>query len=304
VRTKTIGHLILNQPGHPQNHLLDLLTQELRKRRLVLFIGAGVSKDAGLPLWNELVTPLRESLALPPSTDAIEVAQRYVNAHGRLALVKYLEVTLGRCEVPGPMHDALAQLPVSVVVTTNYDQLLERAFERRGDQPVVIARDSDLTHLIKDPSIHDHRRPVVVKLHGCLSEPDTIVMTRDDYLAYPSQHQAMIACLQRLLLTQTFLFVGFSLTDCNFWAIHRRIRADLRQSASRAFLLDAVRRPVWIIEKWRSQGVETLFFKDFDAKLTFIRRLAQQTVTQANTSGSAHLPLVWGHEPLATTTPR
>ena len=265
--------------NHHQLHLLDLLGEELRHRTLALFVGAGVSKDAGLPLWNELVAPLRDSLGLPCTEDAPDAAQRYVDAHGRLALLKYLEVTLSRVQDPGRMHAVLADLPASVVVTTNYDQLMERALAQRQGAPVVIARDSDLDDAFRGASIERHGRPVVVKLHGCLSAPDTIVLTRDDYVGYAEQHQRMIDCLHQLLATQTFLFVGFSLTDPNFREIHRSTRIGQGQPAARSYLLDAVSRPSSEIAEWRAHGVETLLFHDFDEKLAFIRRLARRTRT-------------------------
>ena len=59
-------------------------------------------------------------------------------------------------------------------------------------------------------------RVTLVKMHGCVSAPDTIVVTRDDYETYAQHHPAIVTYLQSLLATRTFLFVGFSLTDPNF----------------------------------------------------------------------------------------
>jgi len=305
VGTTPMDNRKLNQSrDYYQLSLLDVLSEKLRLGTLALFVGAGVSKDAGLPLWNELVAPLRESLALPATEDAPDVAQRYVDAHGRLALLKYLEVTLGRVRTPGPMHEVLAELPVSVVVTTNYDQLLEQALARRDELPLVIARDSQIDDTLGGPSIARQGRPVIVKLHGCLSDPETIVLTRDDYVGYPRQHARMIDCLRQLLATQTFLFVGFSLTDPNFREIHRSTRRGQDQTATRSFLLDALSRPSAEVAEWRAQGVETLLFHDFDEKLAFIRRLARRAAQSPPANGVERLPFPFNREWLPTTNPR
>lgn len=295
VGTTPMDKLKLNQSSNQhQLHLLELLSEELRQRTLALFVGAGVSKDAGLPLWNELVAPLRESLALPCTADAPDVAQHYVDAHGRLALLKYLAVTLGCVQTPGRMHEVLADLPVSIVVTTNYDQLMERALARRGEPPVVIARDSQVDDALRGASIERQYRPVVVKLHGCLSDPDTIVLTRNDYRGYAPQHAKMIDCLRQLLATQTFLFVGFSLTDPNFREIHRSTQRGHDRPAIRSFLLDAVSRPSSEVAEWRAQGVETLLFHDFDETLAFIRGLARRGAATSTPRGHRDAPLPFG----------
>ena len=52
-----------------------------------------------------------------------------------------------------------------------------------------------------------------LKLHGSVSWPDSIVLTRADYASYSKEQAASQGVLQGLLLTQHVLFVGFSMRD-------------------------------------------------------------------------------------------
>src|SRR5690606_37628669 len=110
---------------------------------------------------------------------------------------------------------------------------LERAIaEVQHVPPDVIVEDAHVG------LIDETRRTTVVKLHGCLSVPETIVLARDEYEAYADRHPAMIAYLQSLLATRTFLFVGTSLSDSNFLVIQAAIRRAHGKYQRHAYRLD------------------------------------------------------------------
>ncbi|MFW0772756.1 SIR2 family NAD-dependent protein deacylase [Paenarthrobacter nitroguajacolicus] len=62
----------------------------------------------------------------------------------------------------------------------------------------------------------------LLKLHGSVSKPDTIVLTRDDYLGFNSSRAALSALVKAHLLTHHLLFVGFGVADDHFRARSRR----------------------------------------------------------------------------------
>src|SRR5205823_3425222 len=102
---------------------------------LVLFVGAGASRDAGLPTWAELVQPLRKELRLGLEADLLDVAQFYSDSFGRRALLRRVSSALVQVHKPGHLHRALARVPAPVIFTTNYDRLLERALEQAQGVP-------------------------------------------------------------------------------------------------------------------------------------------------------------------------
>ncbi len=65
-------------------------------------------------------------------------------------------------------------------------------------------------------------------MHGCTSQPDDIVLTREDYLRYSSRRSALRGIVQSLLITRHMLFAGFSLKDTNFHIIADEVRQALR----------------------------------------------------------------------------
>jgi hypothetical protein len=56
-------------------------------------------------------------------------------------------------------------------------------------------------------------------MHGCVHRPGDIVITREDYIRYAERRAALAGIVQALLITKHLLFVGFSLSDDNFFQI-------------------------------------------------------------------------------------
>lgn len=265
--------------------ILDRLREENRHSALVLFVGAGASRDAGLPDWAQLLQPLQDELGIVGQADALDIAQWYSDRFGRPQLLRHVRQLLAAQPVePGGLHCLLAQLAAPVVFTTNYDQLLERALEEaQGVPPDVIIEDAHI------PLIDEARRTTVVKLHGCLSLPNTIVLARDDYEDYGTGHRAMIAYLQALLATRTVLFVGFSLIDPNFRVIHHAIRQAVGAHRLRAYALDAGRAWSYRDDYWQQKGITTLLFATFADQRPFLGAIAEPTDSRGRTPGLAVL---------------
>lgn len=211
------------------------LIDEFTKGRGVLFVGAGMSQGAGLPDWKTLVRPLAEELKCPPDLDPTKIAQYYQNKHGlsgRNLLVQHVKRALTKPGLaPTRNHALLAQLPVQVIFTTNFDDLLERALAGKPVHRIVL--DKGIGYWNEDEAVQ------LVKMHGSLDDEETLVITADDYAAYFRIHPNVARQLGALLMTRTFLFLGYSLSDPDFWQIYNQIRFDLgehKRPAYAAFL--------------------------------------------------------------------
>jgi tetratricopeptide (TPR) repeat protein len=265
-----------------RERILRILAEAARHRSLVPFVGAGASKAAGLPTWNELVAPLAKDVGAGKDDDVLDVPQWYVDQHGREALERQVTGALSIPAAPAPLHWSVARLGSPVLCTTNYDQLMERAIEEIDRVPPDVIIEDGHVGLIDEA-----RRTTLVKLHGCLTVPDTIVLTRDDYEAYAERHRAMTAYLQSLLATRTFLFVGFSLTDINFRTIYNAIGRALGPHRRTAYVLTYGKWSDPMIRYWRSKGVETAAFVDGDAQAGFVGEIAQRASAVGDALGSA-----------------
>jgi len=166
------------------------LTEDVRRGKAILFLGAGVSLDAGMPSSSALVDAV---LALARSY-RIEVEEE--RQYTLPAIAGWLERAGFRREVietlKGRIEDAYNQpdlpphrrgvfrlLPYldeinKVILTTNWDELIERALQEAGEPATVIRRDRELGYWAA-------ARHAIVKLHGDFTEPRTIVVSDSDY---------------------------------------------------------------------------------------------------------------------------
>lgn len=225
------------------NNWSDSLTDSLRKEAdklagksdLALFLGAGVSQAAGLPDWNGLLQGLARQV--PMSDDECDALTR-INSMDQASILKHrlgeealklgINRLLGSKKHYSLTHALLAALPVREVVTTNYDQLFEQAW----GHPIA----DDIAILPNRTSAQARRW--LLKMHGCLSAPDNIVLTRESYTRYDENLPGLAGIVQAFLITRHMLFVGFSLTDDNFHRIVdavRRLRENDSQAASKQF---------------------------------------------------------------------
>ncbi len=213
------------------------LVEQLARGNGALFIGAGLSIGAGLPGWSKLLTPLANSIRLPPNlrTDLLKVAQHYQNKRGRQALISHvIEQTDTTGKELTDNHHRLVSLGVRTWVTTNYDDLLEQMLREAGERFTKVVRDQDLPYTSAD-------RVTLVKLHGDREQPNTIIITQQDYHTYFHRFPRVKDKLTGLLLEKTFFFVGYSINDPDFNQIHAEIEFDLQQHQRMAYavLFDA-----------------------------------------------------------------
>jgi hypothetical protein len=232
------------------------LEQALLARECVFFVGAGLSSGAGLPGWKSLVRRLGDDLGLPWSDrhDYLDLAQWYRERFGRERLAAVLRELYATPAKPTLAHYLLMSLPVRHVITTNYDDLLERALDGLKRHPVKVLHQEDVART-------GQNEVFVVKLHGDLAHPDEIILTRDDYDEFFQRRPAMALLLEGLLLNQTFFFVGYGLRDPNFRQIHSRIVRMLREAQRPAFATTfetSGGNGPYLIEQWRKKQLNLI----------------------------------------------
>jgi hypothetical protein len=195
------------------------LKTDLHSGNVDAVIGAGLSVGAGLPGWYSLIRELSERIGyeLPPQQWAtgealIDAAQYYVNRQGMHSLVMFLKEKLDTTgKVPTLAHQALARLPLSMVFTGNYDDLIERAFRDAGKRVHIVVKDSAIPFMRHDPDTVN-----LIKLYGDLDQPETIVLARRQFESFFLERPQMIKLLETELGRSTMLYLGWSHSDPHF----------------------------------------------------------------------------------------
>lgn len=124
---------------------------------------------------------------------------------------------------------------IDSIITTNYDLFLETIFP---DFKVYTSQ----AELIFS-SIHEIGE--IYKIHGCVSNPNSIILTSDDYKDFNSKNAYLAAKLLTLFVEHPVLFLGYSITDNNIRTILSSIVGCLNQSqiselADRLFFVEYV----------------------------------------------------------------
>jgi len=294
---------------------------ELHQGQVIPFLGAGASFGARnpakepwrtpkpanpqdfdvayLPTAGELADHLAEVSQFPPeeSRELTKVAQYFDKvAIGRKGLDTALHQIFAFAQQPGPIHDYLASLAKDhkplLVVTTNYDDLIERAFDAAGavyDTVVHQTEESETGKILwrphgaapqailpKDLDIDLAVHSVVYKIHGAVDRAASAgqyVITEDDYVDFltrMTQSTAIPRIFAEPFQQRPFLFVGYGLYDWNLRVVLNRIHKELRRPGEiKSWAIEAQSKP---LEKalW---GVRNVTVYDDLAIEELVRRL-------------------------------
>jgi SIR2-like domain len=203
------------------------LIDAFRNRDVVVFAGAGISTENKEVIPYSLHEEISRGLGLDWATTAFpDAMQVYADQpNGRLNLVRKirerLEYVDSFAELAGEasrFHDELAPLfLVDTIVTTNWDTLFER---NCAAQPFIL--DEDMVFW----ESADRR---VLKIHGSIDNPSTVVATRKDYDRNLDRlHKGLMgARLKSLLATKTIVFFGYSLRDEDFREVMQFVRESM-----------------------------------------------------------------------------
>lgn len=208
------------------------LLEAYRQKKLAVLFGSGLSLardvQGNFPRWSELPDRLLDQVARQGvwSQQQIDAMRGFfkgghVSLEGMLTSLdmiksalrgarKYREALIAIFQpmdaAPGDVHRALVGLGVDVLLTTNYDELLE-AVEGPPRRRVY-------TWPKADQAFDDIRRgrKLLLKSHGSAEDDASVVMTRAEY-AQVAADLGYQRTMSHLLQSHTFLLVGYGIND-------------------------------------------------------------------------------------------
>ncbi len=198
-----------------QKETASSLAGDAKARRLSIFIGAGISFSSGGPSWGGLLDLLaikagysdedREKLKKLGYLDQPTIIAEDLGDDFKPSVAEIINESSRFT----PVHAMLKTLKIPAI-TTNYDVLYEKAAASCNEHIPQLPWDSRQM-IANNREVHNS----LLKLHGCVDHPESIVLSRADYMRYPDVYQALRGRLHGIFLTTRVLFLGFSMTDDN-----------------------------------------------------------------------------------------
>ena len=219
-----------------------------KQHKLVIFVGAGVSRNSGVCSWWDLVKDIAikidyndicekcelkyltytegdmESVSCKfnnrpcqyefnySNEEFLKIPQYFYEEKGEEQYIQLLNEKFGGNYTPNIIDDLIFEIKPEHIITTNYDHLLEDTKNINVSKYTIIKSDKEL---LTKPGKH-----YIIKMHGDKDDFDkcrinNIVLKEDDYLKYSHTHEIIESYIKSLLFDKTFMFVGYSLSDNN-----------------------------------------------------------------------------------------
>ena len=202
------------------------LVEDIAARRSVLFLGAGVSKNAKNKNgehpkdWQEYLRSLANSISDHSHASdvercieesdlltACELARRFLkpDVFKRHLFSEFSDKGFEPVEI----HDDIIEIDSRFVLTTNFDKLYENRANHIQQNTVLVKNyyDADVADVFR------RSQRVVLKIHGTIDSPDRTIFTRSAYARARIQYPYFYRLLDALFISHTFIFLGASLRD-------------------------------------------------------------------------------------------
>lgn len=273
---------------------IEKIKQINSNNNLVIFVGAGVSRNSGVCSWWELVKEIAEKIGENKcasceiknvicgecgekielcSLDGYNCKLKYdFSAEDFLRIPQHFYESFGNSEEEKkPYYQFLKDKFCSEKYETN---IIDEIIIKLQPEHIITTNYDHLLENVKDPRVSKYAiitkdddilsqkgRNYIIKMHGDIDDIENIVLKEEDYLNYSQKHIIIETFIKSLLIDKTFLFVGYSLNDNNLKLIMSYIdffvkerRVENRQP--HYLVVDQIKDPVHDIRYWKNKGVE------------------------------------------------
>lgn len=164
----------------------------------------------------------------------------------------YIAEILNTLELRDEMADELALFKkvrknVGSIITTNYDQFIENVFE--------------FSPLIGNDILLSNPYGSVYKIHGCVSDPQKIIITDTDYSRFQEKYELIRAQLLSIFIHNPIIFLGYNIGDENIKEILKTIFTYVEPNSEAA---EKIRKNFLLVEYEPGSGNQNTTEHDID----------------------------------------
>jgi NAD-dependent SIR2 family protein deacetylase len=209
----------------------------LEKGTVVPFVGAGLSVSGGFPSWKDHLRQQGRTAGISqPHIEDLLTAGKYESVieeiedkRGRDVFIQEIRDVFSRVGKITDITLRLTELFNDTIITTNYDCLIEQAFDTGLKNTVQIISGKNA---LEKPDVD---RVTIIKLHGDINIPGRCIFSKNQYdEAYGIEKLDMSLPIPKLISyyfkNASLLFLGCSLNNDRTTQVFRAVKETLKDT--------------------------------------------------------------------------
>ncbi|HEY5367408.1 MAG TPA: SIR2 family protein [Hanamia sp.] len=250
-----------------------ILLDEIKSGNVVLFLGAGASFDATHPNNNSILLGKNLSNKIAEKfldssyyEDDLTTVSELAISQKSLFDVQFYIKSLFEEYKPGPHHLLLPTFNWKAVFTTNYDLLIEEAYEQKRKEKDELQIINPIYKNTRQQEIFKPGHLPYLKLHGSFHSIDDeklpLILTPDQYVSHKENRDLLFDHFKDFAYSYTVIFVGFSFRDLDIRSILNQL--SVYENKPRAYMVGPNIRNAEV-SLWESKKITSLVssFRDF-----------------------------------------
>lgn len=236
----------------------SFLETQVREGRVVILLGAGASVDARDSKGNSPPNGKKLGEMLSDRFLGDKFKDLPLNQIGELAIsesdLTTVQEFIREIFMPfesTPAHHLMCKLSWRGIATTNYDRIIEHAYELTPDAvqiPMPFIENGDRV----EDKLRDPKNVMLLKLHGCITRTSNsscpLILTTDQYISHRQGRSRIFDHLKEWAFERPIVFIGHSLQDPDLRAILLEL-VTLEEKRPRYYAvvpkIDEIQRRFW-----------------------------------------------------------
>lgn len=261
----------------------DLLLRRIKDGKCTPFLGSGICSEK-IPL-NQISNEWAEKYGYPMGdTDNLTRVAQFVGVtvdhmtpkeEMRKKTKKLLdEFPPEYFKDPNELYEVLADLPLPVYITTNFDDLMERALisrDKKPNQEICQWYIKQSKQTSSEDYVPTKEHPILYHLHGSYEIPESLVLTEEDYLeflvAVSKKQDLIIPRIQEAFTDTSLLILGYKIGDWDFRVLFRILTDYSKRRTRKSLSVQLVPMDVPDAQKEKAQEYLDCYFDKLDIQV-------------------------------------